>query len=192
MERSTSLGYAGFCRRRVSAPRDASRVPGPCRVGTTEPPPAARAGSAQRQHDGRQNVRNLAPDSRAGAKNPTARSPDHPGPPCHLGAEVLVSGSATMRFVPPTRAYAGYIFDCDGTLVDSMPLHFRAWRAAFRQHDAGFDFDWPLFVSRAGMPLEQTVEALNVQFGSTLNPAQVVAAQLATYRNLLAQVTAIE
>src|SRR5688572_14779810 len=73
-----------------------------------------------------------------------------------------------------------------------MILHFRAWRAAFQQHSASFDFDWPLFVSRAGMPLEQTVEALNVQFGSTLDPRQVVAVQLATYRTLLAQVTAIE
>lgn len=97
-----------------------------------------------------------------------------------------------MRFVPPTQDYAGYIFDCDGTLVDSMPLHFRAWRAAFRQHGASFDFDWELFVSRAGMPLEQTVQALNAQFGSVLDPREVVAVQLDTYRSLLAEVTAIE
>lgn len=97
-----------------------------------------------------------------------------------------------MRFIPPTRDYKGYIFDCDGTLVDSMPLHFQAWRAAFRQHGASFDFDWSLFVSRAGMPLEQTVEALNVQFDTELDPRRVVAVQLATYRTLLAQVTGIE
>jgi HAD superfamily hydrolase (TIGR01509 family) len=97
-----------------------------------------------------------------------------------------------MRFSPPTREYAGYIFDCDGTLVDSMPLHFRAWRTAFQQHDASFEFDWALFVSRAGMPLEQTVEALNAQFSTRLNPKLVVEAQLAIYRTLIAQVTAIE
>ena len=96
-----------------------------------------------------------------------------------------------MRFVPPTRDYKGYIFDCDGTLVDSMPLHFRAWRAAFQQHGAGFDFDWALFVSRAGMPLEQTVEALNVQFSTRLDPKQVVEVQLANYRTLIAEVQAI-
>jgi HAD superfamily hydrolase (TIGR01509 family) len=100
--------------------------------------------------------------------------------------------SAPMRFVPPTRDYKGYIFDCDGTLVDSMPLHFRAWRTAFRQHGATFDFDWMLFVSRAGMPLEQTVEALNVQFSTQLDPKGVVEVQLATYRTLLAEVRAIE
>lgn len=97
-----------------------------------------------------------------------------------------------MRFVPPSRDYAGYIFDCDGTLVDSMPLHFRAWRTAFQQHGASFDFDWALFVSRAGMPLEQTVEALNTQFSTALDPKRVVELQLATYRTLITQVTAIE
>jgi len=97
-----------------------------------------------------------------------------------------------MRFVPPTRDYAGYIFDCDGTLVDSMPLHFRAWRRAFEHHGASFAFDWELFTSRAGMPLEQTVEALNLQFSTRLDPEQVVSLQLATYRSLLASVTAIE
>jgi HAD superfamily hydrolase (TIGR01509 family) len=97
-----------------------------------------------------------------------------------------------MRFVPPTRDYAGYIFDCDGTLVDSMPLHWRAWRAAFLQHGASFEFDWTLFVSRAGMPLEQTVEALNAQFSTKLDPKRVVEVQLATYRALLAQVKAID
>lgn len=101
-------------------------------------------------------------------------------------------GPAGLRFSPPSRGYAGYIFDCDGTLVDSMPLHFRAWRAAFRAHEASFDFDWELFISRAGMPLERTVEALNVQFATSLDPKGVVEVQLATYRALLAEVTAID
>jgi HAD superfamily hydrolase (TIGR01509 family) len=96
-----------------------------------------------------------------------------------------------MRFLAPTRDYAGYIFDCDGTLVESMPLHFRAWRRAFREHQAPFDFDWELFVSRAGMPLEQTVQALNLQFATELDPTRVVQAQLAAYRSLLSSVTGI-
>jgi HAD superfamily hydrolase (TIGR01509 family) len=42
------------------------------------------------------------------------------------------------------------------------------------------------------MPLEQTVEALNAQFSTTLDPRRVVELQLQTYRTLLAQVTGIE
>ena len=97
-----------------------------------------------------------------------------------------------MRFVRPTQSYNGYIFDCDGTLVESMPLHFRAWRQAFQAHAAPFDFDWELFTSRAGMPLEETVLALNEQFSINLDPGGVVAVQRATYRTLLSEVTAIQ
>jgi HAD superfamily hydrolase (TIGR01509 family) len=97
-----------------------------------------------------------------------------------------------MRFVPPTRDYGAYIFDCDGTLVESMPLHFQAWQRAFREARASFDFDWALFVSRAGMPLEETVLALNQQFSTQLDPSAVVALQRATYRELIASVVAIE
>jgi HAD superfamily hydrolase (TIGR01509 family) len=96
-----------------------------------------------------------------------------------------------VRFIAPTRDYAGYIFDCDGTLVESMPLHFRAWRHALQLHGASFEFSWQLFVSRAGMPLEETVHALNAQFGTALEPAVVVAAQLGLYRSLLPSLTAI-
>ena len=27
----------------------------------------------------------------------------------------------------PDGAFAGYIFDLDGTLIDTMPLHYLAW-----------------------------------------------------------------
>ena len=96
-----------------------------------------------------------------------------------------------MRFIAPTRDYAGYIFDCDGTLVESMPVHFRAWREALASHGASFEFTWQLFVSRAGMPLGETVHALNAQFGTELDAERVVAAQLTIYRTLLPSVTAI-
>ena len=97
-----------------------------------------------------------------------------------------------MRFVAPTREYAGYIFDCDGTLIESMPLHFQAWRSALQHYGASFEFDWELFVSRAGMPLGETVAALNLQFSTALDPALVVELQRATFRAVLPQVTAIE
>ncbi len=32
----------------------------------------------------------------------------------------------------PAGEFAGYIFDCDGTLADTMPLHYQAWLAAVR------------------------------------------------------------
>jgi beta-phosphoglucomutase-like phosphatase (HAD superfamily) len=91
-----------------------------------------------------------------------------------------------------TRDFDACIFDCDGTLVDSMPLHFRAWRQAFSSHGARFDFDWALFTSRAGVGLEETVQELNEQFAELLDPAAVVRDQLANYEALIHQLTVVE
>ncbi|MEA3187804.1 MAG: hypothetical protein QOD99_1634 [Chthoniobacter sp.] len=38
----------------------------------------------------------------------------------------------------PAGDFAAYIFDCDGTLADTMPLHYKAWCSALREHDCDF------------------------------------------------------
>jgi HAD superfamily hydrolase (TIGR01509 family) len=94
-------------------------------------------------------------------------------------------------FEPLTRDFGGYIFDCDGTLADSMLVHHQAWLAALRLHGATFDFDWELFTSRAGMSLPNTVEALNQQFALSMDPDAVTAAQRAEYERFLPTVRPI-
>jgi HAD superfamily hydrolase (TIGR01509 family) len=94
-------------------------------------------------------------------------------------------------FEPLTRDFGGYIFDCDGTLADSMVVHHRAWLAALRLHGATFEFHWELFTSRAGMSLPKTVEALNEQFVMTMDPEAVTAAQRAEYERFLPTVRPI-
>lgn len=96
-----------------------------------------------------------------------------------------------MVFEAPTREYSGYIFDCDGTLADSMVVHHKAWQAAFALHGASFSFDWELFTSRAGMSLPATVSALNEQFGLALDPERVAASQRAEYDRFLSSVQPI-
>jgi beta-phosphoglucomutase-like phosphatase (HAD superfamily) len=95
-------------------------------------------------------------------------------------------------FSLPTREYSAFIFDCDGTLADSMPLHQRAWVTALRKYGATFDFGWELFMSRAGKSIERTVAELNAEFGLTLDPASVSAAQRAEYDVLALGVKPIE
>lgn len=84
-------------------------------------------------------------------------------------------------FSLPTREYSAFIFDCDGTLADSMPLHQRAWIHALQQYGAELDFSWERFMSRAGKTLELTVSELNAEFGLNLDPALVAAAQRAQF-----------
>lgn len=94
-------------------------------------------------------------------------------------------------FEPLSRDYGGYIFDCDGTLADSMVVHHRAWLAALAAHGATFDFDWDLFTSRAGMSLPNTVRELNAQFGLALDPEAVTTSQREEYERFLSTVQPI-
>lgn len=96
-----------------------------------------------------------------------------------------------MTLTLPPDKFDAYIFDCDGTLVDSMPLHHRAWCESLRLCGAYFDFDWDLFTSRAGMGLLDTVEALNAQFGTHLDPKHVVRVQRQVFERLIPSVMAL-
>lgn len=62
--------------------------------------------------------------------------------------------SAILRFPDdwgaeiPAR-FEGLVFDCDGTLVDTMPAHYRAWTQAFAPH--GIEFSAERFYALAGV-----------------------------------------
>ncbi len=74
----------------------------------------------------------------------------------------------------PKGNHLAYIFDCDGTLADSMPAHYRAWKHAFESHGAVFDFTWELFYQQAGVGMHDSVINLNQQFNDTLEPDAVI------------------
>lgn len=95
-----------------------------------------------------------------------------------------------LRLDPDT--HDAVIFDCDGTLVDTMPLHHLAWQASFELFNAPFQFTWELFVRRAGMTLEETVLELNREFGCHLPANEVAAAQRAEFRRQSAAIQPIQ
>jgi HAD superfamily hydrolase (TIGR01509 family) len=47
------------------------------------------------------------------------------------------------------------IFDCDGTLADTMPAHYQAWLEVLRPH--GIDFPEDRFYAMGGMPTDKIV-----------------------------------
>ena len=73
----------------------------------------------------------------------------------------------------PSRSFAAFIFDCDGTLVDSMPLHYVAWCESLRRHEAPFEFTEEVFYSLAGGREQDTVILLNKQYGTSIDPDSV-------------------
>jgi len=90
--------------------------------------------------------------------------------------------------LPPGK-FAAFLFDCDGTIADSMPLHFRAWQEALAPHGASFPRE--LFLAWAGIPVPRTVELLNEKYGLTMLPEAVAQAREEAYLSLLPQVKAV-
>ncbi len=68
--------------------------------------------------------------------------------------------------LPDGRRFAGYLFDCDGTLADTMPLHYRAWRRLLAQH--GMPFSEAFFYDLGGKPTELIFELLRRDHGLVL------------------------
>lgn len=54
---------------------------------------------------------------------------------------------------------AAIIFDCDGTLVDSMPVHFLAWHETMTKY--GIHFPEDRFYALGGMPSHRIIEMLS-------------------------------
>ena len=55
------------------------------------------------------------------------------------------------------------IFDCDGTLTDSMPLHFICWRQTMLAH--GLEFSEDRFYALGGMPTSKIIAMLSQEQG---------------------------
>lgn len=75
----------------------------------------------------------------------------------------------------------GLIFDLDGTLADTMPIHYIAWKNAAAKY--GIDFTTELFSELAGIPLYPTVEKLNQIFGKNIDPKEMGDVKEAEFEN---------
>jgi beta-phosphoglucomutase family hydrolase len=83
----------------------------------------------------------------------------------------------------------GIIFDCDGTLADTMPLHWRAWQAIARRHK--FHFPEDRFYSLGGVPSRDILKMLGEEQRIALDHLAVAREKEAEYLPLIAQVEPI-
>jgi beta-phosphoglucomutase-like phosphatase (HAD superfamily) len=90
---------------------------------------------------------------------------------------------------PHRSSPRGIVFDCDGTLADTMPLHWRAWQVISRRH--GFSLPEDRFYSLGGVPSRDILKMLSVEQGIALNPLAVSHEKEAEYLPLIAQVEPI-
>jgi HAD superfamily hydrolase (TIGR01509 family) len=96
-----------------------------------------------------------------------------------------------MKLNLPTRAYEGYIFDCDGTLADTMPLHYRAWSQALAEQGAPFIFAEEDFYFLGGTPSRRIIEIFNERYATTLDEEEVAQHKEKIFLTLIDQVQPI-
>jgi HAD superfamily hydrolase (TIGR01509 family) len=109
----------------------------------------------------------------------------------HAGAEQRTVGDAVHieDLDLPQRPLGAYLFDLDGTIADSMPLHFRSWTQAVEE--AGGRFPEADFYALGGVTLPKTVEILNERYGFTMPPAETARRKELLYLAMLPDVTPV-
>lgn len=79
----------------------------------------------------------------------------------------------------PDREFGAYIFDCDGTLADTMPLHYRAWTRLVAE--LGGSFPEELFYESGGKPTADILRMLRDEFGLKVNDVEGAAKRKEAY-----------
>lgn len=84
------------------------------------------------------------------------------------------------------------IFDCDGTLVNSMPAHFEAWCEALSYYGAANVLQEDIFYAMGGRPTKDIVVDLNSDYGLKLDPEAVAMKKREAFLQRIDQVEMID
>ncbi len=106
-----------------------------------------------------------------------------------MHSSVASPGLRSFALPLPPGEFKAYLFDCDGTVVDSMPLHYLAWRRAL---DAvSCDFPEELFYAWGGRPVEEILADLSRAQGLTIPVRETAEIKEGYFHEALPQLTAV-
>lgn len=94
-----------------------------------------------------------------------------------------------MKLKLPPGAFEAYLFDCDGTIVDSMPLHYIAWKKSLAEWNC--EFSEELFYAWGGRPTEEIICALNERDGLRMPVERVARRKEEFYFEMLPELKAV-
>ena len=89
----------------------------------------------------------------------------------------------------PRGVFGAYLFDCDGTIADSMPLHYVAWKKVLGEWNC--EFEEPFFYSLGGMPIVEIIAMLNKKHGLNMPVASVARRKENLYYEMLPQLKVV-
>jgi beta-phosphoglucomutase family hydrolase len=89
----------------------------------------------------------------------------------------------------PPGPFKAWLFDCDGTIADSMPLHYIAWKRALGEW--GCEFPESTFYAWGGRPVVEIIRSLNEQHGLEMPIEEVAARKESLYYEALPYLEAV-
>ncbi len=97
-----------------------------------------------------------------------------------------------MQLDIPPGDFDGYVFDLDGTLIDTMPLHFLAWSEAMKRAGLPVPLSEDLFYSLGGVPTRRVAELFGEHYRHPIDADGVSHVKELLYLERIAQVERIE
>lgn len=94
-----------------------------------------------------------------------------------------------MKLKLPEGSFNAYLFDCDGTIVDSMPLHYVAWKKALGEWNC--EFAEELFYAWGGRPTAEIIATLNQRHGLSMPVESVANRKEEFYFKMLPELKAV-
>jgi HAD superfamily hydrolase (TIGR01509 family) len=94
-----------------------------------------------------------------------------------------------MKLKLPEGLFRAYLFDCDGTIADSMPLHYLAWKKSLAEWNC--EFSEELFYAWGGRPTAEIISTLNQQRGLSMPVERVARRKEEFYFELLPELKAV-
>lgn len=99
-----------------------------------------------------------------------------------------MKSNVVMDRIPPLpNDLEAIIFDCDGTLVDTMPFHLQAWEQICKE--TGLYFSKESFIAKAGIPGREIIRTMAKKQGIYLDVMNIYNRKKALYIQSMRQAT---
>lgn len=95
-----------------------------------------------------------------------------------------------LSLIAPVHPYKALIFDCDGTLADTLPIHFQTWSKSLQSVGVNISKDW--YYQHCGTSAEEMLQILQVHFDYQFDPKAVILERQSYYQDLISTVKEIQ
>ncbi len=92
--------------------------------------------------------------------------------------------------IAPKSPYKALIFDCDGTLADTLPVHFQTWSASLQAVGADISRDW--YYKYCGTSAQEMLQILKDSFGYQFDSEAIAFERQKHYQSLLNTVKEVQ